>query len=201
MSGVPILMASGWAPFPLPLHLVRWQYEALGFPTDVIPFRLSDNRDLRQYEAHVTEYVPWYCRRHGLRQVNLMGISLGAPASLGAIKRGGIAPLVASFASVGGPLLGSPLWVLAAPSGVFTPLGFQIRPFSGYLTALARLPLPEGPTYVAVSGSRDRTCPVWSATLPGAHNFVLDFGHGAVLGSPIIPPVIAPFLARNTPPP
>lgn len=198
-SGLPILIANGWAPFPLPLNLVQRQYRKLGFPSRVVPFSLDDNRNIEDFADHVAEWVPRFCIEHGVRKINLMGISLGGVAGMLALKRKNIARYVAVFACVGAPLLGSPLWVLAAPSVVFSKLGRQLRPYNSFLTKLAREPLPPDVPVIAVAGTRDHTCPVWSASVPGARNIILPFGHGAVLGSSTIPPVVAPFLARHPP--
>lgn len=198
VRGIPILMANGWAPFfGLPLQVVQLQYLARGFPSYVIPYRADDMRNMDAFADHVAVCVYRFCREHRLEKVNFMGISLGGLAGYIAVKKHGIAPLLATFASVGAPLRGTALGYAGIPSGVFSRIGFQVRPNGGFVRRIDELPLPEGPRYVSVAGKRDYTCPPELAHIPGAENHTLDFGHAGVLYHPDIPKVVAPTLATS----
>lgn len=195
VRGIPTLLANGWAPFiGLPLHLVQLQYAARGFPTAVIPYRRDDMHNMDAFADHVALSVYRFCKSHGLEKVNLIGVSLGGLAGYIAVKRHGIAPLLATFATVGSPLRGTTLAYAGIPSGVFSRIGLQVRPNGGYVRRIDALPLPEGPRYVSVAGVRDRTCPPSLAHMPGAEQHTLDFGHAGVLYHPSIPDVVAPTL-------
>jgi pimeloyl-ACP methyl ester carboxylesterase len=198
-NGLPILIANGFAPFPLPLHLVQLEYWLRGFSSHVIPFRLIDNRDVNAYARHVADSVDRLCQREGLAKINLIGISLGAVAGLAAIKRLGIAPRVATFVAVGGPLMGTDLAWAGLPTGIFTGLSKQLLPASRFVRKLADEPLPNGPRYLAVAGSNDIVCPVWTALFPGAMGIVLKFHHFGVVGDPGIADAVAPYLGRLPP--
>ncbi len=192
--GLPILMANGFSPFALPLHLVQLEYWLHGFSSHVIPFRLIDNRDVNAYAQHVADAVNAQCDRHKSEKINLMGISLGAVAGLAAIKRLGIAHRVATFVAVGGPMLGSDMAWAGLPTGIFTRLGLQMLPASPFVCKLASEPLPTGPRYLAIAGSNDYICPVWTALFPGAEGIVLKFHHFGTIGDPSIVRAVVPYL-------
>lgn len=199
--GLPILIANGFAPFPLPLHLVQLEYWLRGFPSHVIPFRLVDNRDVNAYAQNVADKVERLCNRLKLPQVNLMGLSLGAVAGLMAIKRLGIAPRISTFVAVGGPLMGTDLAWAGLPTGIFTRIGLQLLPSGPFVRKLAAEPLPKGPRYVAVAGTNDLICPTWTALFPGAECITLKFHHFGVIGDLGIADAVAPYLGLLPPSP
>ncbi len=198
--GLPILIANGFAPFPLPLQLVQLEYWNRGFPSHVIPFRLIDNRDVNVYARNVADSVKRICDRHRLARINLMGLSLGAVAGLAAIKRLGIASRIATFVAVGGPIMGTNLAYAGLPTIVFSRIGAQLLPSSQFVQKLASEPLPHGPRYVAVAGSNDLVCPTWTALFPGAEHIVLKFHHVGVVGDPGIADAVAPYLGKQPSP-
>lgn len=191
---LPVLISNGFAPFPIPLHAVRERLKALGHRTHVVPFRLSDMRDVRAFAAHI-------CREHRKLQlgtneprVNVLGFSMGGVAALYAIKRMGLAPDVATFAGLGSPFHGSTASWFALPTGLFSTTGLQLIPDSAFLEDLHADPLPAGPRYVSVAGTRDLICPGRTARLEGAEHHELPIGHAEFIIDPSVTDLLAALL-------
>lgn len=191
---LPVLIANGFAPFPIPLHVVRDRFRALGHRTHVVPFRLSDMRDVRAFAEHI-------CREHrklrlsaNVPRVNVLGFSMGGVAALYAIKRMGLAPDVATFAGLGSPFRGAAASWFALPSGLFSRTGMQLLPDSSFLQELHTDPLPAGPRYLSVAGTSDLICPPETARLDGAEQYELPLGHAEFIIDQAVVDLIAPLL-------
>jgi pimeloyl-ACP methyl ester carboxylesterase len=171
---LPVLIANGFAPFPLPLDVAVARYRRRGYDIRIVPFRMDDMRDTRRFARHIADEAEAIA---GDDQVNLLGLSMGGVAALYALKRLGIAPRVAVSVSVGAPFLGSLLSWFALPTGIFTRTGLQLSPGSRFLEKLHGDPLPSGPDFVSIAGRDDAVCPPDTALLPGARHVVEPFGH------------------------
>lgn len=171
---LPVLIASGFSPFPLPLDIITDHYRRRGYDISIVPFRLEDMRDTRAFARHVAS-VSEAIAKGG--QINLLGMSMGGVAALYALKRLGIASRVAVFISVGAPFHGSWLSWIALPTGIFTRIGLQFSRGSEFLGRLHTGPLPAGPRYVAIAGAHDAICPPETALLHGAEHVIGPFGH------------------------
>lgn len=172
----PVLVASGFAPFPLPHDLILARYRRDGFHITVVPFRMADMRDTRAFSAHTAAEARRIAAEHDGR-IDLVGVSMGGIAGLHAIKRHDIAPLVGTFVAVGTPFQGTSMAVFGLPTGVFSRVGRQLAPWSRFLSELHADPLPPGPRYVSIVGNVDVICPSQTACLEGAENVHGDFGH------------------------
>lgn len=193
-SRLPILIANGFAPFPLPLQVVREQYRARGYATRVVPFRLADMADVERYAAHIAAEAKSLMREKRCDRVHLIGYSMGGVAGLYAIKRLGLAEHVEAFAGLGSPFHGSRFSWFAIPSGLFSLMGSQLVPRSPFLKRLHEDPLPLGPRYLTVAGTRDAVCPPATARLDGAHFRELPIGHAQFLVDERVPDLVVPHL-------
>ena len=174
---LPIVAANGFAPFPIPLHLIRAQFRERGYHARVVPFRMDDMRDVETYAAHIAAEIERTCTEFGVDRVHLLGYSMGGVAGLHALKRLGVADRVETFVGLGSPFHGSLASWLAVPTGIFSRTGSQLVPGSPYLKALHEEPLPFGPRYLTVAGTRDRVCPPRTALLAQTQHAELPIGH------------------------
>lgn len=174
---LPIVAANGFAPFPIPLHLIRAQFRERGYHARVVPFRMDDMRDVETYAAHIVAEVESTCENFGVDRVHLLGYSMGGVAGLHALKRLEIADRVESFVGLGSPFHGSLASWLALPTGIFSRTGSQLVPGSKFLRDLHAEPLPYGPRYLTVAGTRDLVCPPRTALLAETQHAELPIGH------------------------
>jgi triacylglycerol lipase len=174
---LPIILASGFSPVKLPLKPGIRRLRQRGCDITVVPFRLSDMRNVETFAEHIAEAVKDAIKRSPTGRVNLVGLSMGGVASLHAIKRLGIAPLVDTFIAVGSPFHGSKMSWLALPTGAFTRTGRQLLPGSSYLRKLRSEPLPPNTRYVSIAGTSDTICPPSTALLDGTEQVETAFDH------------------------
>ena len=191
---LPVLISNGFAPFPIPLHAVRDRFRALGHRTHIVPFRLSDMRDVRDYARHVAKELRKLKSSTGAPRINMLGFSLGGVASLYALKRIGLAADVATFAGLGSPFHGATLSWVALPSLLFSRIGSQLLPDSDFLKELHEDPLPAGPRYVSVAGTEDLICPPDTARLAGAEHHELPIGHAEFIIDKAVIELLDPLL-------
>lgn len=192
---LPILIANGFAPFPLPLQVVRDHYRARGYASRVVPFRLADMADVERYAAHIAAEAKTLMDKKGCDRVHLLGYSMGGVAGLYAIKRLGLAACIEAFAGLGSPFRGTMLSWFAVSSGLFSLTGAQLVPNSPFLKRLHADPLPPGPRYLSIAGSRDLICPPETSLLDGADQQELPIGHAQFLVDERVPDLVAPFLS------
>lgn len=181
---LPVLISNGFAPFPIPLHLVVERFREHGFRTHVVGFRMSDMRDIETYARHIVRDARILQLDAGVSRINLLGFSMGGVAALYAVKRLGLAPDVATFVGLGSPFLGSVASWFAVPTGLFSRTGLQLAPGSEFLAELHADPLPPGPRYVSVAGTRDLICPRSTSLLDGAEHYELPIGHAEFIARP-----------------
>lgn len=174
---LPIVAANGFAPFPIPLHLIRAQFRDRGYHARVVPFRMDDMRDVETYAAHVLAEVERACDDFGVDRVHLLGYSMGGVAGLHALKRLDMAERVETFVGLGSPFHGSLVSWFAVPTGIFSRTGIQLVPGSEFLKSLHADPLPFGPRYLSVAGTRDRVCPPRTALLAETQHVELPISH------------------------
>ena len=191
---LPVLIANGFAPFPIPLHLVRDRLKALGHRTHVVPFRMKDMMDVERFAEHIAREHRKLQLSANVSRINILGFSMGGVASLLALKRLGLAPDVATFAGLGSPFHGASLSWFALPSAVFSLTGLQLLPDSSFLRKLHADPLPPGPRYVSVAGTHDHICPPRTAHLDGTEQLVLPIGHAEFIIDQGLIDLIAPLL-------
>ncbi len=194
MAQYPVIIANGFTPIPVPLDLICAQYEKRGFDVRAVPYRLANMCDVETYAQDITDAVHATLRQTGRDRVNLIGMSMGGVASLYAMKRLGLAPRVAAFVAMASPFRGSKLALLGATTVLFTIVGDQLSPGSAFLAALHADPLPTGPRYVALAGTRDRICPTHSALLDGAEHHPRPFSHFDLFGSLMLHAFVEQFL-------
>jgi len=191
---LPVLIANGFAPFPIPLHLVRDRFRALGHRTHVVPFRMKDMMDVEAFAEHIVRDARKLRLQANASRVNILGFSMGGVASLYAIKRLDLAAEVATFAGLGSPFHGATLSWFAVPSAVFSLTGLQLVPNSSFLRKLHDDPLPPGPRYVSVAGTNDLVCPPHTACLDGAEQHELPLGHAEFILDRSLVELLAPLL-------
>lgn len=180
---LPIVIASGFSPFPLPLKPGIRRLRKQGCDVSVVPFSLKDMRDIETFAAHIADAVRSAAARSPTDKVNLIGLSMGGVAGLHAIKRLGIAGLVDTFIAVGTPFYGSTFSWFAVPTVVFSRTGNQLSTKSAYLKDLRDEPLPTGPRYVSIAGSKDVICPEKTALLADTEHEIGDFDHSDIFRS------------------
>lgn len=196
-SDRPLLVLAGFSPVPvLWAHVVHF-YRRRGFDARSFRFRLDDMRDSVTYAQRVASAVRQLSS--GGRKVDIVGLSMGGVAALYAMKRLGIAARVGRFVAVAAPFGGTTISFLGLPSLVFSKVGIQLRPGSGFLRELHEDPLPEGPSYAALCGTEDRICPAKTAILPGARNEFIRFSHKDLLISRVLHRHIVECLRRDRP--
>lgn len=189
----PVLVASGFCPFPLPHDIILARYRRDGFRISVVPFRMDDMRDTLAFSAHTAEEARRIAASHG-GKIDLVGVSMGGIAGLHALKRHGIAPLVGTFIAVGTPFQGTSMAVFGLPTVAFSRVGRQLAPWSRFLADLHADPLPPGPRYVTIVGDRDVVCPPPTARLAGADNVHGDFGHLSLFHDGVLHDLVAAVL-------
>jgi triacylglycerol lipase len=189
----PVLVASGFAPFPLPHDLILRRYRRDGFTISVVPFRMEDMRDTRAFAEHVAAEARQIAEAYE-GKIDLVGVSMGGIAGLHAIKRLGIAPFIKTFVAVGTPFQGTSMAVFGLPTGVFSRVGRQLSPWSKYLSELHGDPLPRGPRYVSIIGEQDVICPPPTARLDGAENLYGPFGHASLFYDSALHDLVAAVL-------
>lgn len=195
-SKLPILLANGFAPWPLPLHIVRAQFRSHGYESHVVRFSLADMRDTVTYAKHIVRSVERAIAERGVDRLHLVGYSMGGVAALYAVKRLGLANRVATLVTAGSPLRGSTISWFGLPTLVFSRVGDQLRPDSDFLAQLHADPLPKGPRYVSIVGTHDLICPPETAALDGADEIIrLPIGHARFLVAPSVAAALVPHLA------
>lgn len=191
---LPVLMVSGFMPFPAPPYAVRNRFRRHGYQTEIVPFRVADMRDVDTYAGHVVAAADALCKaKHSVR-LHLVGYSMGGVACLFALKRFGLADRVETFVSLGAPFRGSRFSRLGSASALFSRTGRQLSPDSPYLDALREGPLPDGPRYLSIAGNTDAICPPPTALLDGATHRIVPAGHLRLLFNPRIADLVARFL-------
>jgi len=177
---LPIVIASGFSPIPLPLSPGIRRLRKKGCDIMVVPFRLEDMRDVETFAHHIVIAVEEAAARSPTGRINLVGLSMGGVASLHAIKRLDMARLVDTFIAVGAPFHGSAYSWFALPTIVFTRTGNQLSTKSSYLKRLRNEPLPLNTRFITIAGRDDRICPPTSALLKGTEQVIGDFDHQAI---------------------
>jgi hypothetical protein len=194
---LPILVAGGFTLGKL-LHTVTEdalkRFQKRGYRVTIVPFSMDDMTDVQTYAGHIATESRVLADAHGGR-INVVGLSMGGVAALFGIKHLELAPVCATFTSVGSPYHGSRLSHLADPTRMLAPLrllglpldvsriGYQLRVGSKFLENLHRAPLPAGLQAVSIAGEHDYVCPPRTALLAGTVQRTLKFSHHDVIRS------------------
>jgi hypothetical protein len=177
---LPLLIANGFAPFPLPEYIFD-VYRDHGHFVRVMPFRFANMRNVVTYGNAIATEAKLMLRRY--TQIHFVGFSMGGVAGLYAMKHLGISDHVSRFLVYGAPFHGAALSYIGLPSGIFSKVCSQLKPNSAFLRELHAIPLSSGTRYVSAAGSKDWICPARTNHLAGAHNIVLPHSHHDIVTS------------------
>lgn len=138
------------------------------------------------------EYVDRLCEQHGVRQVDLVGHSMGGVVARYYLSFGGGAARVRHLVTLGSPHCGTE----TSYFGVGRPV-HELLPNSSLMARLEAAGLPPGPEVMVIWSRSDAL--VWcerQAKLPGARELVYDdLGHLGLLASRRVAGEVAGFLA------
>lgn len=182
----PVIIVNGFSLFPLyglPTPGCRRVYRRRHHAVTKINWSLDNMVDVVRYAQTVRDHVNRVLEETDKKQVCLVGWSMGGIACLYALKRLAIDPWVERFIAFGAPFSGADLSYLAMFTGIYSRVGNQLAPGSGFLADLNRDGVPEEVACISIGGRRDLICPPATTRLAGAENIVLDYAHGDFLVS------------------
>lgn len=173
----PILLIDGFTPFPTPFFHIRRFYRKNGKDIRTVPFLLAVTHDVTTYARHIKSAAARLMRRYDSDRIDIIGYSMGGVACLYAMKRLDLANEVRTFIAYGSPFNGTLVSRHSLATGLCRTLGTQLSPGSDFLENLHSDPLPEGPRYVSLYGTRDLICRPQDCILHGAENHPITAGH------------------------
>jgi pimeloyl-ACP methyl ester carboxylesterase len=159
---------------------LRWQLRRQGWTT-LHAIALPPWKDVEVLTERVAKAVDTLRYRHGVRQVHLIGHSMGALIARNYLQIRGGAGKINRCILVGAPHGGSKLAAFA-----LSPLGALLMPGSDFLQHLAVADWPDGTTVANIYSLHDNMIlPAENAYLPGVHNEELSgLGHTSLLFRP-----------------
>ena len=175
----PVILLHGLFQNRSCLLVLHWRLRAAGFDR-VVSINTPPGRDLQALVDKVAGTVEQLRTAAGVKQVHLVGHSMGGILARCYLQLQGGAPHVATCVTLGSPHLGSKLAPFAVSS-----LGRDLLPGSNLLTRLNAEPLPAGVRFTAIYSRHDNIIvPADHGRLDGADNFELTgLGHTALLFS------------------
>ncbi|MFC1638894.1 esterase/lipase family protein [Patescibacteria group bacterium] len=179
-KGRPVIIAKGFFPIPLPTAQIAGAYEKQGFRPVVIPLSLKDKLDVVTYADTVAATIRREARSYG-GQVDVVGTSMGGVALYYAIKLLDVASLVRTAVAAGAPFHGTLYTVPGLAVPVLGRSARQMAPHSAFLRRLRELPLPPGPKYISICGTRDWISPWPTTYVEGALNPHWGFKHADLM--------------------
>lgn len=193
-SAPPILLVDGFTPFPTPYFHIRRFYKKNDRDIRTVPFVLAVTRDVTTYAQHIKNAATRLMHRCDAEQIDIIGYSMGGVAALYAMKRLNLATEVRTFLSYGAPFNGAVFSTYSRTTKLCKTLGRQLSPGSEFLRELHADPLPEGPRYVSLYGTRDLMCRPRDCMLHSAENHHIVAGHWTFVYNPRIHRIILTYL-------
>ena len=190
----PILLVDGFTPFPTPYFHIRRFYKKKGRDIQTVPFLLAVTRDVTTYAQHIKDAAARLMRRYDTDRIDIIGYSMGGVAALYAMKRLNLAHEISTFLAYGAPFNGALMSRYSRTTKLCRRLGTQLTPGSDFLKALHSDPLPEGPKYVSLYGTRDFICRPRDCMLRGAENHPITGGHWTFVFNPSIHRTVLSYL-------
>lgn len=145
-------------------------------------------RSLRASAQQLVEHLDRLERELGVRQVDLVGFSMGGLIALHAVKFLQAHRWIRRLALLGSPTSGT--WTGLAgvgTVGLVSPSVWQVLPTSGFLRDLRDSPMPEGVRVRQISAAQDAFCPL-PDLLKGVDKerdyLVIPGGHSSLVISP-----------------
>ena len=147
----------------------------------VLRYSISPWHNIEAVTEILDQHIDRLRHRYGIRQVVLVGHSMGGIIARNYVQLRGGAPKVAAIIQLATPNQGSKL----APFAI-SPLGVLLVPDSPFLQRLNAAPLPDCCPVTTIFSRRDNmVLPYSGCHLPGARNIELDgLGHTSLLFSP-----------------
>ncbi len=143
--------------------------------------------DIRQSAALIARKVESLLAQTSVKQVDIVGHSMGGLVGLYYVKRFGGRRCVRKLILLGTPIAGTWSALLGV---VFSPLGaagLQLLPASPFLRELGEGPLPPDVEVLSVSGQRDYFAPSASAQLRGVRHVQVPTSHsGLLVDEPVV---------------
>jgi pimeloyl-ACP methyl ester carboxylesterase len=170
-EATPVVLVHGLLASPTLMKAMEWRLR--GRPVarpSLFPLAL---RDVRRHAGELDLAVDRVRHRHGVEQVDVVGVSQGGLIALWWAHHLGGWPRIRRMCLIGAPVRGT--WAAAAGIPVFGACStaiWQLLPGSSLVADLAR-PLPPGAEVVTVSLDTDPLTPPSSCALEGADNRVL----------------------------
>jgi pimeloyl-ACP methyl ester carboxylesterase len=195
--GPPVLLIHGYLATRGSLHLMernlaRRGHVVMSYPLG--PINLGDIRDSAGLIARKVESV---VAQTGVKQIDIVGHSMGGLVGLYYLKRLGGRHRVRRLVLLGTPARGT--W--SALLGLFTaPLGLaslQLLPGSPFLRDLDESPIPDGVRVISIGAERDWLAPLHSTLLKGVRHLSVATGHSGLLVEDEVADVVARLLKAD----
>lgn len=194
----PVLLIHGYLATRGSVHLLERQLNDRGHL--VFSYRLGwvNLGDIRESAALIARKVESLVAQTSIKQVDIVGHSMGGLVGLYYVKRLGGRHRVRKLVLLGTPAGGT--W--SALLGLVTaPLGrasLQLLPQSPFLRELNEAPMPAGVDLVSIAGEHDLLAPLHSTMLAGVRHIALDTGHSGLLVDPAVADAIDGVLRERT---
>jgi pimeloyl-ACP methyl ester carboxylesterase len=196
--GPPVLLIHGYfatrgSLHLLERHLVRRGHVVMSYPLGAL-FNLGDIRDSAGLIARKVESI---VAQTGVKQVDIVGHSMGGLVGLYYLKRLGGRHRVRRLVMMGTPTQGTwsaLLGLVTAPLGLAS---LQLLPGSPFLRELADCPLPAGADVVSIGAMRDWLAPVGSTVLEGVRHIAVPTGHSGLLVEEQVADIVTRLLRED----
>jgi pimeloyl-ACP methyl ester carboxylesterase len=177
----PILLIHGYLATRGSVHLLERRLHERGHV--VLSYRLGyvNLGDIRDSAALIARKVEALVAQTSVRQVDIVGHSMGGLVGLYYVKRLGGRRRVRKLVLLGTPTGGTWSALLAVVMAPLGRAGLQLLPSSPFLRELNEGPLPEGVEIVSVAGERDYFAPLESTALAGVRHVALRTTHSGLL--------------------
>lgn len=163
--------------YPLEKRLEEDGFCVLSFNLGVINLR-----DIRTSAFRIHRKIEALLAETGVKEVDIIGHSMGGLIGLYMIKKLGANKRVRRFILMGSPVHGT--WAALAgiaTVGAYSASIWQLLPRSRFLDELHQGPIPDDVEVHSVSAARDWVCPPSSTRLRGSEAHSINLGHSSLV--------------------
>lgn len=177
----PVLLLHGYLATRGSLHLLERRLHERRHLVFSYRLGLMNLGDIRESAALIARKVESLVTQTSVKQIDIIGHSMGGLVGLYYVKRLGGRHRVRRLIMLGTPAVGTWSALLGLVTAPFGKASLQLLPYSPFLRELHDTPIPPGVEVISVGGERDFLAPLASTALAGVRHVVLPTCHSGLL--------------------